>query len=191
HFGAVDWQATVWVNGTRLGEHQGGYDAFTFDITDALKGEGAQELVVGVWDPTNAGTQPRGKQVVKPGGIYYTPTTGIWQTVWLEPVPAVRIAGGKIVPDVPGGQAVVTAPAEGGGGRPPVRLTCLDGTRPVADVTGEAGRPVELPIAPVQLWSPESPFLYDLRVELLQDGRPLDRVESYFGMRRIAVGPDE
>ena len=89
HFGAVDWQATVWVNGKKLGEHQGGYDAFTLDITDAVDPQKAeQELIVGVWDPTDAGTQPHGKQVVKPGGIFYTPTTGIWQTVWLEPVAA-------------------------------------------------------------------------------------------------------
>ena len=87
HFGAVDWEATVWVNGKQLGEHEGGYDAFTLDITDAVDPQKAeQELIVGVWDPTDAGTQPRGKQVIKPGGIFYTPTTGIWQTVWLEPV---------------------------------------------------------------------------------------------------------
>src|SRR5687767_9077965 len=86
NFGAVDWEAKVWVNGKEVGQHQGGYDAFTFDITDALKANGENELRVSVWDPTDAGPQPRGKQVRKPGGIWYTPVSGIWQTVWLEPV---------------------------------------------------------------------------------------------------------
>src|SRR5438552_12976618 len=86
HFGAVDWEATVWVNGKKLGSHRGGYDAFSFDISEALKPTGEQERLVGVWDPTDAGSQPRGKQVSKPKGIYYTPATGIWRTVWLEPV---------------------------------------------------------------------------------------------------------
>ena len=91
HFGAVDWEATVWVNGKEVGNHHGGYDPFTLDITDALKPGGEQEIVVSVWDPTDTGTQPRGKQVLKPGGIWYTAVTGIWQTVWLEPVPAAHI----------------------------------------------------------------------------------------------------
>src|ERR1044071_8574584 len=87
HFGAVDWEATVWVNGKELGSHRGGYDGFSFDITDALKPKGEQEIVVAVWDPADTGTQPRGKQVRNPHGIWYTPTSGIWQTVWLEPLP--------------------------------------------------------------------------------------------------------
>jgi beta-galactosidase/beta-glucuronidase len=91
HFGAVDWEATVWVNGKKLGAHRGGYDGFEFDISDALKKEGEQELIVGVYDPTDKSTQPRGKQVLNPESIWYTPTTGIWQTVWLEPVPKTSI----------------------------------------------------------------------------------------------------
>ncbi len=83
HFGAVDWKCTVWVNGEEVGEHTGGYDPFTFDITDALE-EGENEIVVAVSDPTDTGNQPRGKQVLKPRGIMYTAVTGIWQTVWLE-----------------------------------------------------------------------------------------------------------
>ena len=100
HFGAVDWEATVWINGVEIGTHRGGYDPFSFDITHALKPGDDQEIVVSVWDPTDAGTQPRGKQVRKPGGIWYTPTTGIWQTVWVEPVFQERIESLKIVPDV-------------------------------------------------------------------------------------------
>ncbi len=100
HFGAVDWEATVWVNGKKLGVHQGGFDPFSFDITDELTKDGEQEVIVGVWDPTDKGAQPRGKQVNKPGGIFYTAVTGIWQTVWLEPVSAVSIESLKIVPDI-------------------------------------------------------------------------------------------
>ena len=95
HFGAVDLEATVWVNGKEIGQHRGGYDGFSFDITDALYPFDPNEMVVAVWDPTDAGTQPRGKQVRKPGGIWYTPTSGIWQTVWLEPVSAAHIDGAE------------------------------------------------------------------------------------------------
>src|SRR5262249_6063179 len=100
NFGAVDWEATVWVNGKKVGEHQGGYDAFTFDSTDALKAKSDNEIVVSVWDPSDAGPEPRGKQVRKPGGIWYTPTSGIWQTVWLEPVNETHIRALKFTPDV-------------------------------------------------------------------------------------------
>ena len=96
NFGAVDWDTTVWVNGKEVGKHQGGYDGFSFDITDALHAKSENEIVVSVWDPTDAGPQPRGKQVRKPGGIWYTPTSGIWQTVWLEPVDNVQIKSGHI-----------------------------------------------------------------------------------------------
>ncbi|TFH40571.1 MAG: glycoside hydrolase family 2, partial [Lysobacterales bacterium] len=102
HFQAIDWETAVYVNGKPLGEHRGGYDAFSFDVTDALKPAGDQELIVKVFDPSNAGDQPRGKQVNQPGGIYYTPTTGIWQTVWLEPVPAALIGRLSLTPDLDG-----------------------------------------------------------------------------------------
>ena len=107
HFGAVDWECTVWVNGKKVGEHTGGYDPFTFDITDALKPE-RNEIVVAVTDPTDTGTQPHGKQVLKPHGILYTAVTGIWQTVWLEPVPVRHIESLRIVPDVDRGVIDVT-----------------------------------------------------------------------------------
>ncbi len=99
HFGAVDWRCQVWVNGRDIGRHQGGYDAFTFDITDALQWKGAEEIFVAVTDPTE-GDQPRGKQSRKPEGIFYTATSGIWQTVWLEAVPEVCIDRLKTTPDL-------------------------------------------------------------------------------------------
>jgi hypothetical protein len=192
HFGAVDWEASVWVNGKKLGTHRGGYDGFHFDITDALQATGEQELIVGVWDPTDAGTQPRGKQVHKPGGIFYTPTTGIWQTVWLEPVPAARIEALHIVPDVDGGKVRVTAVGHGTGGRLPLRIEAYDGSQMVGSAQTLVGQPVELPLDKIKLWSPESPFLYDLSVALFDKGGvQLDSVQSYFGMRKIAVGKDD
>jgi hypothetical protein len=191
HFGAVDWEATVYVNGKNLGTHRGGYDAFDFDVTDALKPAGAQELIVGAWDPTDAGTQPRGKQVKKPGGIMYTPTTGIWQTVWLEPVPEASIEALKIVPDVDGSKVRVTVRGRAAAPGYTVRLTAEDGGKPVKSAEGPLGQPIDLPIPEAKLWTPDTPHLYELRVELRRGGKQVDAVQSYFGMRKISVGKDE
>lgn len=113
HFEAADWEAHVWVNGHHIGGHQGGYDPFTFDITPALGGRSGQEILVSVWDPTDSGTQARGKQVRKPGGIFYTSVTGIWQTVWLEPVGGAAIRDYAVVTDIDSGRVIVTAAADG------------------------------------------------------------------------------
>ncbi|MBC7351776.1 MAG: beta-galactosidase [Thermogutta sp.] len=187
HFGAVDWQTTVWVNGRQVGEHTGGYDPFTFDITECLK-PGENELVVAVWDPTDTGWQPRGKQVLNPKGIWYTAVTGIWQTVWLEPVPAQSIQKLKLVPDVDRERLVVTVVAPKG---LTVHLKARFAGQDVAETSGPAGEAVELRIPQAKLWWPEEPNLYDLEVSLLSDGRVVDRVESYFGMRKVSVEKDE
>jgi hypothetical protein len=190
HFGAVDWEAKVYVNRKPVGNHRGGYDPFTFDITDALTDEGDQELVVGVFDPTSDGTQPRGKQVKKPGGIYYTPITGIWQTVWLEPVPADHIERLKIVPDVDAGKVRITVVTAGNTAGQAVAVAAR-GNKADYKVTGKPGEAIELKLADPQLWSPESPFLYDLDVRLVQGGKEVDAVQSYFGFRKVEVGkPD-
>jgi len=186
HFGAVDWQCTLWVNGTKVGGHTGGYDPFSFDITANVKA-GDNELVLCVYDPTDAGYQPRGKQVLKPGGIMYTAVTGIWQTVWMEAVPANYIESLKIVPNVDRGVVTVTVNASGSA---KVELTAMAEGLPVASKKGAAGKALDLPIPNARLWSPDCPFLYDLKVALLQDGRPIDAVTSYFGMRKIEVAPD-
>ena len=187
HFGAVDWEAAVFVNGRAVGEHRGGFDPFSFDITDAVKpGAGEQELVVSVWDPTDTGQQPRGKQVLRPRSIFYTPVTGIWQTVWLEPVPARHITTLRIDPDLEGQQVRVSVIASGSGPAG-VSVTVLDGERLVSTQSGLTGAaPLVLPVRSPHRWSPADPFLYRLRVRLT-DG---DEIESYFGMRSIAVRPD-
>jgi hypothetical protein len=187
HFGAVDWEAAVSVNGKPVGEHRGGYDPFTFDITDALRPTGAQELVVRVWDPTDKGPQPRGKQVLNPRSIWYTAVTGIWQTVWLEAVPATHITGLRIDPDVDGGVVRVHVSAHGSNAAgATARIDAFDGTRSVATASGRAGDAIAVRVPNPKLWSPSTPFLYDLTVRLSTG----DTVKSYFGMRKIAVGRD-
>jgi hypothetical protein len=187
HFGAVDWETTVWVNGQKLGDHRGGYDPFSFDITAALKGSGPQEIVLCVGDPTDAGTQPRGKQVAKPHGIWYTPTTGIWQTVWIEPVAEGGIESIRIVPDVDRGLVRVTVQA----GSEAAELLALDAGRPVGRARGKPGEPIEVAIDAPKLWSPETPHLYALSVAVSRGATVVDRVESYFGLRKISLAKDE
>ena len=157
-----------------------------FDITDALKASGQQEIVVEVFDPTDAGSQPRGKQVLHPGGIMYTPTSGIWQTVWLEPVAQTHIASLLLVPDVDAGCLRLTV-----GGTGTVEAVATYDGKQVAQVNGKAGAELKLDIRHPKLWSPDAPHLYDLRVTLKSDGQIVDEVTSYFGMRTIALGKDE
>jgi hypothetical protein len=189
HFGAVDWHATVSVNGKEVGSHKGGYDPFSFDITEALTGSGQQELTVSVLDPTSSSTQPRGKQVNRPEGIWYTPTTGIWQTVWLEPVPQASIAALKIVPDLR--SVRVTASVRGTGRKLAVLAEAFDGATSAAREDGSPDAAVRLDIGNPKLWSPDSPFLYGLKVTLYDEGKVVDEVESYFGLREISIGKDD
>jgi len=191
HFGAVDWEATVWLNGKELKTHRGGYDPFSVDLTSALKPEGDQELIVQVFDPTNAGTQPRGKQVLEPKGIYYTPITGIWQSVWLEPVPNASIKSLRITPDMDASKVRVALAVEGNADGLTAEVVALDSGKEVARAQGKPGQPLDLAIAQPKLWSPETPFLYDLRVRLVRASEKVDEVSSYFGMRKISIAPDE
>jgi hypothetical protein len=192
HFGAVDWKCTVWVNGEQVGEHTGGYDPFSFDITDALEdGEnGENEIVVAASDPTDTGNQPRGKQVLAPRGIMYTAVTGIWQTVWLEQVPERHIESLRIVPDVDRGVVTVKASTTADEGEV-VRVRALRGGKLVGAAEGAAGEAIEVVIPDAALWSPDEPSLYDLSVELVDDAQAIDAVKSYFGMRKIEVKKDD
>jgi len=167
HFEGVDWETTVSVNGQQVGTHRGGYDPFTFDVTKALKGPGDQELVVSVWDPVDKGTQPRGKQVLEPKGIWYTSVTGIWRTVWLEAVPTASIAALEMVPDVDAGVLRLTVATSGAKEGDVLLAQASDGDA-VVSADGPAGRPLELKIAEPKLWSPDCPFLYDLEVRLIR-----------------------
>ncbi|MDT0433460.1 MULTISPECIES: PA14 domain-containing protein [Streptomyces] len=183
NFGAVDWQAEVYVNGTKVTEHKGGYDKFSADVTDALKPGRTQELIVGVYDPTDAAdgeNPPLGKQRLDPSGIWYTPSSGIWQTVWMEPVAADHVDTLKLTPDAAKG--TVTVAPQGVRSGLPVTVTAYDGKRKVASATGRSGTPLTLRIPHARLWSPDDPFLYDLKVSVGKD-----RVGSYVGLRSISV----
>ena len=186
HFGAVDWETKVSVNGKQLGVHRGGYAPFSFDITAALKTVGTQDFTVEVFDPTNDAGYPRGKQTLHPGGIMYTPTSGIWQTVWLEPVAEAHIESLKLVPDVDGKCLKLTVNGSG-----TVEAVASDGGKQIATIRGAAGTELKLAIPNPKLWAPGSPHLYDLRVSLQSNGKPVDAVTSYFGMRKIALGKDD
>jgi hypothetical protein len=191
HFGAVDFEATVYLNGKQVGTHQGGNVPFSFDITGALANAGPQELVVAVWDPTDAGHQPRGKQVDRPSGIWYTAVTGIWQTAWLEPVAPASIDALHLVPDIDAGTLNITTTLRGSAENITIDAVALDGSRQVATATAPSGQPLKLSIPAARLWTPETPHLYDLKLTVRQGNRTLDEVTSYFGMRKIALAKDE
>ncbi len=188
HFEAVDWKTDVWVNGKKAGQHEGGYTSFSLDITDYLQQDGEQEITLAVWDPTDDGFQPRGKQVRDPHSIWYTPTTGIWQTVWLEPVAEVAIKKLKMVPDMDASALKLTAFSTDRESGYTVRAEAFSDGQKVSEISGDPGEEMNLSISNPRLWSPENPFLYDLIVTLLKDGEPVDQVESYFGMREIRLG---
>jgi beta-galactosidase/beta-glucuronidase len=225
NFGAVDYECALWVNGGLVGAHTGGFDAFSFDITPYLR-DGANEALLGVTDPTDTGEQPRGKQQLKPQGIWYTPVSGIWQTVWLEPVPAnLHLAELRLTPDVDAGGLRVTPLTNEaiGDDTYAVRVTASTRGQTVAATTIRVNREGFLKIPDARLWSPADPFLYDLKAELIRvknpwprlsederpserrprfgarerelyakaeaDGAPLDVATSYFGMRKVSLGP--
>ncbi len=190
HFGAVDWHARVFINGREIGQHRGGYDAFSFDITDRLKWNEDEEVRVAVMDPTE-GDQPRGKQSRKPEGIFYTPNSGIWQTVWLEPVAKNCVDDLRLTPDVDAQTLRVRVAAAGGGDSLRVEVQALVDGKEIGRAAGPANRELTLPLAGMHLWSPDDPFLYDLRVTLKDGARVVDAVGSYFGMRKMALKKDD
>jgi hypothetical protein len=191
HFGAVDFETTVSVNGKEIGQHRGGYDPFSFDITDALKAD-ENEIVLSVWDPSDASPNSRGKQVRKPDqGIFYTATSGIWQTVWLEPVPETSIASIKITPDVDGSRFLINIAVPRAADGQSVTVSASDGAGEVGRVSGRAGTDLSLAIKKPRLWNPETPFLYALTVSLVDPKGKVEEVTSYAGLRKIALGKDK
>ena len=191
HFGAVDWKADVWVNDVKVGSHTGGYAPFSFDITPALVAK-SNKLVVRVWDPTDKSYQPRGKQVSKPSGIWYTPVSGIWQTVWLEPVNEKHIANLRILPDVDANVLKVDACVAEGTATDMLEVSVYDGNQLVASGKSINGEQVDVEMPQdVKLWSPDSPFLYTLKVALINKGKVVDKVDSYAAMRKFSSRRDE
>ncbi len=184
HFGAVDWHTQVWINGQMVGEHKGGYLPFQFDITDALV-EGEQTITVAVWDPTDTKSYPRGKQVLHPEGIWYTPVTGIWQTVWLEVAAANGISSVKVEGDLETESAVITVNSYAGSQKLRVVVQAVLDGMVVGTASGWPNEPMQMTLDAVRPWSPENPALYDLQVKLMQDEKLIDEVQSYFALRTV------
>jgi hypothetical protein len=187
NFEACDWETTVWVDGKEVGTHRGGYDPFTFDITEALENKKLHELLVCVWDPTDKGTQPRGKQVTSPGSIWYTSTTGIWQTVWIEPVNKSYIASFRTVTNADNGTIIFKTDVKNADAGSLLFKILKEG-RTIATATGKANNETTLQIKDPLLWSPDKPFLYDVTIELKNNNKTVDKVKSYTGIRKISIG---
>ena len=190
HFGAVDWKTDVWVNDVKVGSHTGGFTPFSFDITEALQGKN-NTLIVKVWDPTDKGYQPRGKQVSRPEGIWYTPVTGIWQTVWLESVSESYIQDLRITPDIDNSLLSLKALVKDATSKDLVEVKVFDGQQLVAQGKSINRECVQVAMPEnTKLWSPESPFLYTLKVSLKQNGKLVDEVSSYAAMRKYSSKRD-
>ncbi len=186
HFGAVDWRCTVYVNGKVAGSHDGGSDPFKFDITELLNASGDQELQVAVWDPTNAGGQPHGKQNNNPNGIWYTPNSGIWQTVWMEPVSKAHITSYEPIPNIDNNTVDIKINATDADAQASI-IVKYAGTQ-IAKAEGKVGEFMTISIPDAKLWSPDEPNLYDIEVALQKDGQQVDAVSGYFGMRKFSRG---
>jgi beta-galactosidase/beta-glucuronidase len=190
HFGAVDWLCTIYVNGKKAGTHQGGYDPFSFDITSYLIKGKTQEIAVCVWDPTDEGPQPRGKQVRKPNGIWYTPVTGIWQTVWLETVSQTFIASTRQTPNIDKKTIDVQVQVANARAGDQVKVMVFKGAGKIAEQSAAAGSTLQIPVANPTLWTPQQPFLYGLKIAVVRNGKTIDEADSYFAMRKISMGKD-
>jgi beta-galactosidase/beta-glucuronidase len=192
HFGAVDWKADIFLNDIKIGSHTGGYTPFSIDLTPFLTPSGNQKLVVRVWDGTDTGFQPRGKQVSRPEGIWYTSVTGIWQTVWIEPVNAQHIVAVNTVPDIDKNRLKIDVKSTGAQPSDVVEVKIFDDAKIVAKAKSAISQPLELHIPDAKLWSPESPFLYDMEISLIgSTGKTLDKIKSYCAMRKISFKKDE
>lgn len=191
HFGAVDWKTEVWINDIKIGQHVGGYAPFSFDITSYLKSSGSQKMVVRVYDPTDKGPQARGKQVNKPEAIWYTPVTGIWQTVWLEPVSKSYVTNIKTTPDIDLNKVTFDACVSNAIDGDIVEVEVYDEGQLIKVAKAAVSQEFDVIIDNARLWSSEDPFLYTTKVSLIRDGKVVDQVDSYFAMRKVSVGRDE
>lgn len=191
HFGAVDWESDIFIDGIKIGSHQGGYDPFTFDITSFVKKSGQHKIDIRVADPIDKGTQPHGKQVRNPRGIWYTSVTGIWQTVWLEGVPKTYISSTKLVADIDKQVLSLNVNVENQEPGDMIRVSAWDGDKMIAVKEAASGAGITIPVNNPKLWSPDSPFLYDLKISVERKGKVTDEVKSYFAMRKISLKADE
>ena len=192
HFEAVDYETKVWVDGKYVGMHKGGYDHFQFDITGFLSKEQKHEIKLVVWDPTNEGSQPIGKQALPAirNVTKYTATSGIWQTVWLEPTNEIAIESIKIIPNIDNATISLQTKVVGATQGTRIKIQAFDQGKEIASSIAADDELVSLQLNQPKLWSPTNPFLYDLKLSLVKDGKVVDEVSSYFGMRKISMGRD-
>lgn len=191
HFGAVDWETSVFINGFEFKIHRGGYTPFSFEISAYLHRDGANEIIVVVWDPTDEGLQERGKQKLEPEGIWYTSVSGIWQTVWIEPVPKISIKSIKMRTDIEKGELHLTPEIENYGDGLIIHTAVFKENIEISEAENEAGHELVITIPNPELWTPNDPHLYDITISLKKEDEILDEVDSYFGMRKIELMKDE
>jgi beta-galactosidase/beta-glucuronidase len=190
HFGAVDWKTDVWVNGNFLGTHKGGNVPFSFDITESINLNDTNELVLKVWDPTNKGGVERGKQTLRPLGIKYTAVSGIWQTVWLEPVPNTYINSLRILPSLEDESIIITVKCTEQKAGDILNFIIKDENKEIINNLGELNDANKINIPNPKPWSPDNPFLYDIIIQIIRDNKVIDEISSYFGIRDISVKLD-
>lgn len=190
HFGAVDWEAEVWVNGIRAGSHQGGFDGFSIEISDLLIEGEKQTIRVRVWDPSDAGPQPRGKQVQNPKGIWYTPVTGIWQTVWLEAVPIQHITAVTSRTDWENKNLIFTPEIQSNRQDLTVQISVTDTQGFSETKSAKVGEPIQIHVPNPKPWSPGAAFLYPVSIKLYQGKNLLDEAQSYAAFRDIRMAKD-
>ncbi len=191
NFEASDWETHVYIDGLLVGTHRGGYDPFSFDISENITAGEKHSLVVSVRDASTESYQPVGKQTNNPGGIWYTPSSGIWQTVWIEQVPKAYIRSYTAIPDIDNGTVTVRIEGENLRSSDDLEIRVFKNHKLVGTEKADADEEATLSLDDVRLWSPEDPFLYDLEVRILRRSSVLDQVKGYFGMRKISIGKDD
>jgi len=191
HFDAVDWETKLWVNGHKVGEHKGGSEPFSFNITPFLNKTGQQQLVMSVWDPTDTDLQARGKQVLDPKGIWYTAVSGIWQTVWLEPVSKKAINQFTPTADIDNNRIYFAIAASGLTGKEQLRFIIKNKGRFVKDTSASFKSRISVTIPKPEFWSPNAPNIYSVEVQLRSSDKTEDQFNSYFAMRKISLGDDK
>ncbi|MBT7623491.1 MAG: beta-galactosidase [Flavobacteriaceae bacterium] len=190
HFGAVDWESELWINDKKVGIHRGGYDPFSFNITPYLKKGKNQKIELRVWDPTDEGFQPRGKQVKNPRGIWYTPVSGIWQTVWIEPLNTKHISNLYTTTNIDIPSVTIKTFTSYNSEKDFLQLIIRESDKIISKIQQKFDSEIKIAINQPKLWTPENPFLYDLEINLISEGEIIDVVKTYFGMRKISIRKD-
>ena len=190
HFGAVDWESELWINDKKVGIHKGGYDPFSFNITPYLKKVKNQKIELRVWDPTDEGFQPRGKQVKNPRGIWYSPVSGIWQTVWIEPLNTKHISKLYTTTNIDIPSVTIKTFTSYNSEKDFLQLIIRESDKIISKIQQKFDSEIKIAINQPKLWTPENPFLYDLEINLISEGEIIDVVKTYFGMRKISIRKD-